>query len=239
MNATMGTTTSRVIRVPLRAERLIRKQRRRGPEVTLGYVAHPTRCQGIPVSRRVNPTPLAQSSTPPGPTQRGPDSGIPPMWTRWLQPRSGDGGPDGDSFTHRRSSALLVSPCPRRAPGEAPRKGTVLLERRMRTAALKRWVAGRPPSRVVMDERPTESDLLTQQRAGVPISLPAITLAHLRSIGRERRHRGLAEGMRSLGVGTSTVRRCVVPKRWRINVAPAGRRSEAGAGHLRFSVRLS
>jgi hypothetical protein len=35
-------------------------------------------------------------------------------------------------------------------------EGTVLLERRMRTAALKSWVAGRPPSRVVMETR-TES----------------------------------------------------------------------------------
>lgn len=30
-------------------------------------------------------------------------------------------------------------------------EGTVLLERRMRTAALKKWVAGRPPSRIVME----------------------------------------------------------------------------------------
>jgi transposase len=31
------------------------------------------------------------------------------------------------------------------------REGTVLMERRMRTAALKKWVAGRPPSRIVME----------------------------------------------------------------------------------------
>ena len=52
-----------------------------------------------------------------------------------------------------------------------------------------------------MDERPTESDLLTRQGAGVPISLPAMTLAHWRSIGRERRHRGLAVGMERSGSG--------------------------------------
>ena len=30
-------------------------------------------------------------------------------------------------------------------------EGTILVERRMRTATLKRWVAGRPPSRIVME----------------------------------------------------------------------------------------
>ena len=71
MNATMGTTTNRVIRIPLRVESPRLSPSQWGAEEASEQACSPGRCQGFPVSQRVNSPHLSPQSPLVRATQRG------------------------------------------------------------------------------------------------------------------------------------------------------------------------